>query len=280
MLGTFKLDEYSIVRLLEYQAMTSHRYAIIEPSLFDDLLVYVYQQNPVLEWDYLLGHELKARSPIIIKLTGNESHDDFLNRFIAQPSGSLFSSSLDFKAFQQQALYSYNIVKGSGNKATLRFYDPRVILSLIIALTEEQKTQWLNGIDTIQWYQNGHWYRYQYRHSSLAIEFNHDNSIVITNKQLALMDDVRKWQIVDELSTQYQPFIPEPYQAINILLDAEKYFPLMAQDYESYLRMRMDVGCLEKEPQWMSVKLSEAELPLSTRIKEIHKQVKSKEVTL
>lgn len=134
MLRTCKLDEYSIVRHLEYQAMTSHRYAIIEPSLFDDLLVYVYQQNPVLEWDYLLGHELKARSPIIIKLTGNESHDDFLNRFIAQPSGSLFSSSLDFKAFQQQALYAYTFIKESGNKATLRFFDPRVISSVLIAL--------------------------------------------------------------------------------------------------------------------------------------------------
>lgn len=152
MLRTFKLDDYSITKRAEYQPMIGNRYAIIEPSLFDDLLVYVYQQNPVLEWDYLLGHELKKCSPIIIKLTGNESHDDFLNRFIAQPSGSVFSSSLGFKAFQNQALYAYTIIKESGNKATLRFFDPRVLPSVLLALKPEQLDKMFNGVLAIQWH--------------------------------------------------------------------------------------------------------------------------------
>ncbi|WP_023602881.1 DUF4123 domain-containing protein [Aliivibrio logei] len=276
MLGTFKLDEYSIVRLLEYQAMTSHRYAIIEPSLFDDLLVYVYQQNPVLEWDYLLGHELKARSPIIIKLTGNESHDDFLNRFIAQPSGSLFSSSLDFKAFQQQALYAYTFIKESGNKATLRFFDPRVISSVLIALQPQQLSQMFNGMLSIQWHQYDSWFVFQNTVPSTQVEEVY--SIVIDNTQLALMDEIRKSQLLRDISHQYQPILPPPHQAMDILLDADKYNPTMAQEYEGYLRMRIDTGCLEKEPQWMSIKLEKNDISLTERIKGIHQQVKNQEL--
>ncbi|OCH23226.1 DUF4123 domain-containing protein [Aliivibrio logei] len=276
MLRTCKLDEYSIVRHLEYQAMTSHRYAIIEPSLFDDLLVYVYQQNPVLEWDYLLGHELKARSPIIIKLTGNESHDDFLNRFIAQPSGSLFSSSLDFKAFQQQALYAYTFIKESGNKATLRFFDPRVISSVLIALKPQQLSQMFNGMLSIQWHQYGSWFVFQNTVPSTQVEEMH--SIVIDNTQLALMDEIRKSQLLEDISHQYQPILPPPHQAMDILLDADKYNPTMAQEYEGYLRMRIDTGCLEKEPQWMSIKLEKNDISLTERIKGIHQQVKNQEL--
>ena len=276
MLRTFKLDEYSIVRHLEYQAMISHRYVIIEPSLFDDLLVYVYQQNPVLEWDYLLGHELKKRSPIIIKLTGNESHDDFLNQFIAQPSGSLFSSSLDFKAFQQQALYAYTIVKESGNKATFRFFDPRVISSVLIALKPQQLSQMFNGVLSIQWHQYDSWFVFQNIVPSTQVEEMH--SIVIDNTQLALMDEIRKSQLLGDISHQYQPILPPPHQAMDILLDADKYNPTMAQEYEGYLRMRIDTGCLEKEPQWMSIKLEQSDTSLTERIKVIHQQVKSQEL--
>jgi hypothetical protein len=256
--------------------MTSHRYAIIEPSLFDDLLVYVYQQNPVLEWDYLLGHELKARSPIIIKLTGNESHDDFLNRFIAQPSGSLFSSSLDFKAFQQQALYVYTFIKESGNKATLRFFDPRVISSVLIALKPQQLSQMFNGMLSIQWHQYGSWFVFQNTVPSTQVEEMH--SIVIDNTQLALMDEIRKSQLLEDISHQYQPILPPPHQAMDILLDADKYNPTMAQEYEGYLRMRIDTGCLEKEPQWMSIKLEKNDISLTERIKGIHQQVKNQEL--
>jgi len=281
MLRTFKLDDYSIVRYLEYQAMTSHRYAIIEPSLFDDLLVYVYQQNPVLEWDYLLGHELKKCSPIIIKLTSNESHYDFLNRFIAQPSGSLFSSSLDFKAFQQQALYAYTIIKESGNKATLRFFDPRVISSVLIALKPQQRDQMCNGVLSIQWYQYDSWFVFQNSVSSNQVKerlsFEAD-SIVIDNTQLALMDEIRKSQLLGDISHQYQPVLPPPHQAMDILLDVDKYNPTMAQEYEGYLRMRIDTGCLEKEPQWMSIKLEQSDTSLTERIKGIHQQVKSQEL--
>ena len=276
MLRTFKLDEYSITKHLEYQAMISHRYAIIEPSLFDDLLVYVYQQNPVLEWDYLLGHELKKRSPIIIKLTGNENHEDFLNRFIAQPSGSLFSSSLDFKAFQQQALYAYTIIKESGNKATLRFFDPRVISSVLIALKPQQLSQMFNGVLSIQWHQYDSWFVFQNIVPSTQVEEMH--SIVIDNTQLALMDEIRKSQLLENISHQYQPILPPPHQAMDILLDADKYNPTMAQEYEGYLRMRIDTGCLEKEPQWMSIKLEQSDTSLTERIKGIHQQVKSQEL--
>ena len=272
MLRTFKLDEYSITKHLEYQAMISHRYAIIEPSLFDDLLVYVYQQNPVLEWDYLLGHELKKRSPIIIKLTGNENHEDFLNRFIAQPSGSLFSSSLDFKAFQQQALYAYTIIKESGNKATLRFFDPRVISSVLIALKPQQLSQMFNGVLSIQWHQYDSWFVFQNIVPSTQVEEMH--SIVIDNTQLALMDEIRKSQLLENISHQYQPILPPPHQAMDILLDADKYNPTMAQEYEGYLRMRIDTGCLEKEPQWMSIKLEQSDTSLTERINGIHHQEK------
>lgn len=276
MLRTFKLDDYSITKHLEYQPMNNNRYAIIEPSLFDDLLVYVYQQNPVLEWDYLLGYELQARSPIIIKLTGNESHDNFLNRFIAQPLGSLFSSSLDFKAFQQQAFYAYTIIKESGNKATLRFYDPRVLPSVLLALKPEQREQMFNGVLSIQWHQYNSWFVYQNIVPSTQVEEMH--SIVIDNTQLALMDEIRKYQLLEDISHQYQPILPPSNQAMDILLDADKYNPTMAQEYEGYLRMRIDTGCLEKEPQWMSIKLEQSDTSLIERIKGIHQQVKSQEL--
>ena len=276
MLRSFELTEYSITKHTEYQTMVSNRYAIIEPSLFDDLLVYVYQQNPVLEWDYLLGHELKKRSPIIIKLTGNESHDDFLNRFIAQPSGSLFSSSLDFKAFHQQALYAYTIIKESGNKATLRFFDPRAISSVLIALKPQQLSQMFNGVLSIQWHQYDSWFVFQNTVPNTQVEEMH--SIVIDNTQLALMDEIRKSQLLGDISHQYQSILPPPHQAMDILLDADKYNPTMAQEYEGYLRMRIDTGCLEKEPQWMSIKLEQSDTSLTERIKGIHQQVKSQEL--
>ncbi|MDD9158388.1 hypothetical protein PVK64_19675 [Aliivibrio sp. S4TY2] len=171
---------------------------------------------------------------------------------------------------------SYTIIKESGNKATLRFFDPRVLPSVLLALKPEQLEQMFNGVLSIQWHQYDSWFVFQNIVPSTQVE--EMSSIVIDNTQLALMDEIRKYQLLGDISHQYQPILPPPHQAMDILLDADKYNPTMAQEYEGYLRMRIDAGCLEKEPQWMSIKLDQSDTSLIERIKGIHQQVKSQEL--
>lgn len=151
------LKEYG-VKAEEPVNVPQYTYVIVEPLFEEDLMKVVYQGGVAdlrhaklfAETEY---RDLADKGPIIVQLSPkNDSFTVLKQRLEEKPSGCFIQSIQPFESVLAWARQRLTAQTGQAS-ALLRYYEPRMLLPLLVGLTQEEKASFLSGIGSIHWFQ-------------------------------------------------------------------------------------------------------------------------------
>lgn len=264
-----KISELGITEVDAPELGSHYHYAIIEQTLFEDLLIFIYQLPVVPQWCYLFKQtdyeENASNGPTLFEVETVEVMALIAKRFEEGFSGAFISSVNAFDVLQPQLQRALTIKKQSGNRALSRFYDPRVLTGLLGSLSQNEVVQYLGPLATIQWYAYSHWLQFT---ASKPFEkpIEQVPIFMLSDEKIKRMDAIRQWEIKQYLITRYASFVESPNITTLIFNDAENHGAQSARELESYLRLRITINSLHSEPEWLTRIMQNNESPFLSRV--------------
>lgn len=188
------LRDYS-VSLVPPIMTENETYVIVEQTLVPNLMTLVYQHgvadiNYAAVFDQTPYQKNAAEGPVLIQLTDkNNSFINLMTLFTKNPCGCFLQSS---KPFNEVLTWARNalFVNTEKQQGLLRFYEPRMLLPLIGALSLDEQVKFTDIIDAIYWYHHN-WLAYR-NISERPIKDGQDFKLTLTAEQITEIQSIQE----------------------------------------------------------------------------------------